>query len=138
MGTGALDDSDSAVAIKGGTFDGSKEYQNKTKVYIRDVDYANVKKALENKYGDKVECLTENDWYDGVRVGAEKVYEPDINDDGKCDLTDARMALTAALNITDLTVKQFEEADVTQNRKIELYDAQKILKIALKVKNVWQ
>lgn len=57
----------------------------------------------------------------------------DVDGDGKVDLTDAKLALRAALKIDQLGEIGTWAADVDQNLSVELADAQLILKYALKI-----
>lgn len=67
-------------------------------------------------------------WDECVNRGKQK---GDVNQDGKIDLTDAQLALEAALMITNLVGDNKTNADVNGNDKVDLEDAQQILKIAL-------
>lgn len=57
----------------------------------------------------------------------------DVDGNGAVDLTDANLALKAALNIVTLTDAQKKAADADRNGEIELTDANLILKAALSI-----
>lgn len=57
----------------------------------------------------------------------------DVDGNNAVELSDAQMALKAALKIITLDEKQRKAADIDKNNMIELSDAQNILKAALKI-----
>ncbi len=74
--------------------------------------------------------------YDGTNSGNTTVRPAaggDVNKDGKIDLSDAQLALKAALKIVTLDESATKEADVDGVEGIALSDAQIILKMALKI-----
>lgn len=74
-----------------------------------------------------------NGKYTGEISTDELVAGGDVNLDGKTDLSDAQLALKAALKIITLKDDAIIEADVDGNKSVTLSDAQTILKIALKI-----
>ncbi len=81
-------------------------------------------------------ALTEDDviaLYDEVAAGGSAGSMGDVDGNGNIDLSDAQLALKAALKIETLDSTQTAAADVDANGKVELPDAQKILKVALKI-----
>lgn len=60
----------------------------------------------------------------------------DVNLDHKVDLSDAQMALKAALNIIELSSMQSLAADANKDGKVDLNDAQKILRAALNIEKL--
>lgn len=57
----------------------------------------------------------------------------DVNFDGKVDLSDAQLALNAALNIIKLSPEAVSVGDINGNGYIDQADAQSILRLALAI-----
>lgn len=66
-------------------------------------------------------------------VSETPVLRGDVDNNGIIELSDAQLALKAALKIENLSGKALEAADYNMDNKIELSDAQMILKKALKI-----
>lgn len=99
-----------------------------------DQNYGSIEDVMLDDISFFKKALTEDEvaeLYDEVKGSSGNGNIGDVNGDGNITLTDAQMALKAALNLTKLTESQEKAADVDGNGKVELKDAQKILKVAL-------